>query len=248
MVHQVINNGSVPGDGTGDTLYAAFAKVNANETELYGAKVTRNGSSIVLAKTAGTGIQVDEVLPTYGWHDLIGDISPLTTGVGALTRAVYRAPINQLYATAGDIIDLQYHLPHDYAPNTDIFIHVHWSHTGTAISGSMLFTPSLIYAKGHNQASFPATVVSPIISVPVLSIVTHPQYQHFISEVQASISGGSATQLNTTLIEPDGLIIGALVATTIPTVTGGFLFIHAVDIHYQSTCVATKQKSPNFYA
>jgi len=30
-----INRGSAPGDGTGDTLYDAFGKVNANEQELY---------------------------------------------------------------------------------------------------------------------------------------------------------------------------------------------------------------------
>ena len=29
------------------------------------------------------------------------------------------------------IDDITFHLPHDYVPNTDIFIHVHWTHAGT---------------------------------------------------------------------------------------------------------------------
>lgn len=35
MARQPINHGTVAGDGTGETLFSAFQKVNANETELY---------------------------------------------------------------------------------------------------------------------------------------------------------------------------------------------------------------------
>ena len=50
---------------------------------------------------------------------------------------------------------------------------------------------------------------------------------------------------------PDGLIIMNLTMTTIPTITGGSPnepFIHRVDIHYLSTNVGTKDKTPDFYA
>ena len=35
MAKQVIDRGSIPGDGTGDALYDASGKINANFTELY---------------------------------------------------------------------------------------------------------------------------------------------------------------------------------------------------------------------
>lgn len=38
MARQPINHGTVAGDGAGETLFSAFQKVNANETELYAAK------------------------------------------------------------------------------------------------------------------------------------------------------------------------------------------------------------------
>ena len=37
MAQQLINTGTTPNDGTGDTVKASFTKANANFTELYGA-------------------------------------------------------------------------------------------------------------------------------------------------------------------------------------------------------------------
>jgi len=47
MAKQVINRGTTPGDGTGETLYSAFTKANANFTELY-------DEDVVLAAAAAT--------------------------------------------------------------------------------------------------------------------------------------------------------------------------------------------------
>jgi hypothetical protein len=72
-----------------------------------------------------------------------------------------------------------------------------------------------------------------------------------ITEVQLTTSGGSATQWDTSLIEVDGLILGCLTLTAIPTITGGVVnepFVHHIDLHYQSTGIGTKQKAPDFYA
>lgn len=65
-----------------------------------------------------------------------------------------------------------------------------------------------------------------------------------------STPGGSASQIDTDLLEPDGLIVLHFNVPTIPTVTGGAAkpFIHYVDVHYQSTGIGTKQKAPDFYA
>jgi hypothetical protein len=139
-----------------------------------------------------------------------------------------------------------YHLPHDYAPGTDIHLHVHWSHNGTNISGSVEFTNYVTYAKGHQQATFPAEVTN-IITRSALNITNAPRYSHNITENQVSISGGSVAHIDTDDIEPDGVILVRLKTTGVPTVTGGNLFIQTIDIHYQSTNIGTKDKAPNFY-
>ena len=72
-----------------------------------------------------------------------------------------------------------------------------------------------------------------------------------IAEGGASVSGGSATQLDTDNLETDGLILGRMyVDSNDITVSGGGVpepFIHFVDIHYQSTGVGTKQRAPDFW-
>ena len=85
------------------------------------------------------------------------------------------------------------------------------------------------------------------ITVATPNIATVPQYRHRVDEVQASTAGGSATLHNTTNLEVDGLMIGYIKLVTLPTITGGSLFVHTVDIHYQSSNMATKQRAPNFY-
>jgi hypothetical protein len=178
-------------------------------------------------------------------------VVPRASAPNAATLEIYRAgSVREWSFAANDVSDNRFHIPHDYAPGTDLYIHVHWSHNGTAISGSAGFTHRHTYAKGHNQAIFPAekTITS---SQTTASIGTTPQYQHFIVETQLSTPGGSASLLDTNLIEPDGLILMNTAFSTIPTITGGSPnrpFIHFIDIHYQSTGVGTKQKAPNFYS
>ena len=56
--------------------------------------------------------------------------------------------------------------------------------------------------------------------------------------------------LDTSSIEPDGVLNFHFVQTTIPTISGGTVaspFLHYAIVHYQSTGIGTKQKSPNFY-
>ncbi len=52
---QAINRGATAGDGTGETLYSAFGKVNANDAELYGAKteLVANASALPVTGVAG---------------------------------------------------------------------------------------------------------------------------------------------------------------------------------------------------
>lgn len=207
--------------------------------------------SLVLPKTSGVGIKVDEAAPTWGWKDLLGRIQPRDGGVTAPALSVFRAGrVREWAFSAGDEQDLQFHVPHDWVPGTDLFIHVHWAHNGTAISGSLVCDFYSTVAKGFGGAIFPAEVQTTLtISTP--NIATIPQYSHRVDEIQLSATSPTANQLDTDNIEVDSLILMNFVTTTIPTITGGSPnapFVHHVDIHYQSNGMATKNKAPNFYS
>lgn len=219
---------------TGSTLQTATTK-----------QILDKLGNLVRPKTSGVGFQVDPAAPTFPWVDLIGDVIPKTSGAGTPTLKAIQGNINGFAFSANDIVDLVFHVPHDYVPGTDMHLHVHWSHNGTAISGNVVFTHYSTYAKGHNQANWPAEVTN-TITYNTTNVATTPRYRHRIDEIQLS-GTGSGSLLNTPDIEPDGLILVRLKVTTLPTITAGDLFVHTCDIHYQSTGIGTKQKAPAFY-
>ena len=202
---------------------------------------------LILPKTAGKGVRVDNLDPSFGWRDLEGPIDPKETGAGKPTYAVFRGNIKAYWFAANDVNDLRFHWPHDWLPESDAHIHLHWAHNGTTISGSIVMDYRWSYAKGHNQGAFPAeSTLTQTVSTP--DVATYPQYQHVISEVQLSAASPAAGQVDTDDLEPDGLLMISMTPTTIPTIGGGGnFFIHYVDIHYQSTNIGTKAKAPDFY-
>ena len=219
--------------------------------------ITSNDSyhngNIIFQKSSGTGIKVDTGVPTYPWCDLIGQISPhVGGGTAPVSLPFIGGNINNYCFDNNTVIDsIVYHIPHDYVPGSDLFLHLHWGHNGTAISGNFVITWHCMYAKGHQQASFQPEI--DIVQTIPCTIGSFPRYQHNITEFQITNGTGDATHLLNTLIEPDGiLIIGAVI--TSPTITGSsngaagnHPFIFTVDLHYQSTGIGTKQKAPNFY-
>ncbi len=204
--------------------------------------------NIVLPKTSGKGILVDTVSPTYGWKDLIGRISIRGLAFANDPNAVnYRGTLKQFQFAVNDEVEVEFHIPHDYAPGTDIHLHFHWSHNATTVTGgSVTWGAEVSYAKGHNQAPFSAPV-----TFTVAQNASTTQYQHMIAEGQLSASSPSASQIDTDNLEPDGLILVRifLSANNLTVSAGGIPepFLHFADIHYQSTQTATKQKAPNFY-
>lgn len=207
-------------------------------------------NNIVLPKTTGYGVKVDLATPTFAWQDLIGDVSPKFAGVGAATRAPFRGgSVNSFFYGTNDTCDMVFHVPHDYLPGSDMHLHLHWAHNGTAISGQLVVTFGVTYASGHNTANF-AAEVAPVLTVSTPDVTTVPQYRHRIDELQLSAASPGATQLDSDAIQVDGLILVNLTATEIPTISGGTQTKPAfftLDIHYQSTGIGTKQKAPNFY-
>jgi len=191
----------------------------------------------------------------YGWKDKEGPVVPKTSGLGAPTLTTYAGGnVREFAFSAGDDYDYRFHIPHDWAPGTDMFIHFHWSHNGTNISGSLVVNHYFTYAKGHGQvgvsgATFPAEK-NITHTIADLDISNTPRYLHRVDEVPLSTRVGSASLLDTRLLEPDGLILGHFDVTTIPTITGGAAkpFIHFVDLHYQVDRFATRRRAPDFYS
>lgn len=207
---------------------------------------------LILEKSAQSGIMVDTGTPTYPWADLLGLVQPRASAPNQATLEVFRGgQVREWAFAAGDRADLRFHIPHDYVVGSDMYIHVHWSHIGTAISGNAVMNFYISYAKGHNQAIFSAEK-NVSITYNTVNIATTPQYIHRIDEVAFTSAGGSATLLDRNLIEVDGLLLVNFDFTTIPTITGSAgninrPFVFYVDIHYQSTGVGTKNKAPGFY-
>ncbi len=206
---------------------------------------------VILRKALGVGIKVDKVSPTFGWRDLLGSVEPKTSGAGKATLGVFRGgKAKAWFYDLNDTLDtLEFHIPHDYVIGTDTFIHLHWGHNGTAISGFLGVSFGVTCAKGHNQQNFSAEV-APILIVATLNIGTVPQYRHRVDEIQLSSSSPSGTQIDNANLEPDTVILIGFEVTAEPTITGGVVNKTAffeVDIHYQSTNISTKQKAPDFY-
>jgi hypothetical protein len=199
-----------------------------------------------LPKTSANGIKVDVTTPTFGWRDLRAEIR--TRGVGGTdpNDSTYIGNIKAYSFSVNDEAWIEFHIPHDYVIGTDIHLHFHWSHNSALVTGgSITLGADVTYAKGHDQAAFAATV-NPTLS-PNASTT---QYQHMVSEVQLSASTPAATQIDSDDLEPDGIILARVYLSANNITSSGAVpdpFIHEVDIHYQSTNIATKSKAPDFY-
>lgn len=209
---------------------------------------------IVLPCDVTSGLKCDFDNPTYGWKDMTGQIIPRSGGGAAPAFTAFRGGRVKNYAfTVGDVIDnITYHIPHDYVPNSDLYIHIHWKHNGTAISGTFAGNIYATYCKGYTQSGeiYHVEKVIPW-SIPTPDITTYPRWAHNIAEIPFSISGGSAIRLDTDKIQTDGLIEIAFDITAKPTITGSVSsnlpYIPTIDIHYQSTEMATKNRNFPFY-
>lgn len=201
----------------------------------------------ILTADGANGVAWD----TAVWKDMLGRLNARNTGATAPSFTAFRGGAVDQYAfSVNDEVQVEFHIPHDYKPGSDLYLHVHWAHNGTAISGNMVWTYYATYAKGHNQANFPAEVTG-TITYATTNIATTPQYRHRIDEIQLSASSPSASQLDTDDLEVDGLILLNITATTIPTITGGTPnepFLLMADLHYQANYFGTKNKAPSFYA
>lgn len=240
--HQVLQ--SLQGGTTGEYYHLTNAKSN---------EVNNN---INLSGTSGTGIKIDTTTPTFGWRDIIGQIGVKTAGASDPTWTVYRGSIyGYTFDAATTEAFFVFHIPHDYVPGSDMFVHIHWSQNvvdtgGTAgVPGVIEWNFDISYADGHGTAGGAADPFVAPITVTVTQQASTTQYGHMIAEVQFSNNGGTGGLLNSNTIQVDGLLlvrayrVKANPADTLNQAPFG----HTCDIHYQSNNLATKNKSPNFY-
>lgn len=232
--------------------FSTFGTVNGGPVLAVGRPNTDSNGNIILPKTSGVGIKVDEDIPVFGWKDLTGQIIPRVGGGAAPAFTAWRGGNQRNYAfNTNEMIDLiTFHMPHDWVPGTHLYLHTHWGHNGTAISGNFSFEYYVTWSKGYTQGIGTAEITIPdTIATP--DVATFPRWAHNIKEVQLSNVGGDATHLDTGALEVDGLIEIAFKVTTIPTITGSAAsnlpYVKMIDLHYQSTQTATKNRNIPFY-
>jgi hypothetical protein len=195
-------------------------------------------------KNSDIGIKIDVDDPDWGWMDMEGYVD-LMGGQG--TYQLYRGNIKQIQLQEGQDAYVSFHVPHDYVPGSELYIHIHWSHASTGVTGgTVTWVFETTYSKGHNQAYF----IEPV-NISVVDDASAIQYQHRIAETVATTPGGSAVLLDTNQIEVDGIIITRLYLDSNDILTSDAStvhpFVHFVDLHYQSNGLPTKNKAPNFY-
>lgn len=196
----------------------------------------------VYPKTKSVGVKIDNVSPDWGWHDLTGTIR-LGNTVNDPTYVTYQGAIKQPQFDVGDEVFTEFHIPHDYAPGTDIYIHAHWSHNSALVTtGGITGNFEASYAKGHNQAFFSTPVI-----VNLIEDASLVRYQHLITEGLLSAALGAGGLIPTEDLEPDGVLLSRVELTGNTMDGGAKPFLHFIDIHYQSTGLPTKQKTPDFW-
>lgn len=221
------------------------AEMDENFTDLRDAPTGRTYPS-----AANVGIKVDTTTPDWGWEDIIGQLFiDESDTANAAVFAPYRGGIRarQFATEQTDVAYVDFHIPHDYVEGTELYIHFHWSHANTNVTGgSVTWGAECMYSKGHNQDAFDAPVL-----VTVAQSANTAQYTHMIAETQLTTPGGSNTALNTNNIETDGIIQCRVYLDsndlTVSSNTAPAPFVHFVDVHYQSKEIGTKNKAPNFF-
>ena len=261
--------------GTITSLYATTATITslsggtATLTNISGTTATLTDiyatGNVIVPKTSGKGIKVDTASPTFGWRDLLGDIKTRpAAGGGAAALPDYVAYRGSIYGyrfgtNAPNNHEheafVEYHIPHDYVPGSDLFLHLHWSQivvdTGGAagVPGVSEWFWDVTYAKGYGTAGGAADPFIAPITTTCTQQGSTTQYGHMICEVQLSATTPSASQLDSDNIEVDGLLLVRVYRD--PGSANDTLdqdtFVHFCDVHYQSTNMATKDKNTPFY-
>jgi hypothetical protein len=205
--------------------------------------VTTLSDDLVMPATSGKGIRIyDATTPDFGWRDITADIQAGRAGAANPTWTSFITNINAYRFTAvNDEIWINFHIPHDYVPGSDIYIHTHWGLIVANSTDTITWGFNASYASRNDVTldTFPSTTNTTVSHD--CSAVTIPQYGHVVSEVVLSASGA----MGGNTLEVDGVVLCRVYLSADAGNTDPYLFF--CDIHYQSNNLATKDKAPNFY-
>lgn len=177
----------------------------------------------------------------YVWKDIVatfGDISYVSSG----NRPSYGSLWGNLRGLRFDRntmeqVYVDFHIPHDYALGTMIYPHVHWCPSDNG-GGSVRWGFEYYIARGHGQDAFPDT--GSIIEV-VQSFSSGNVRRHFVAE-PAEGQGIPAGD-----IEPDAFIKMRIYRDGSNDSYNDWVHAWQADLHYQASCIGTRNRSPNFY-
>ena len=133
-----------------------------------------------------------------------------------------------------------FHVNHDIQPGAKVYPHVHWMTDNTDTNDSVTWRMYYKRAKGHQQEAFSAEA-----TMDITQSIESTAYTHMVAEC----SDAQALEL----YEPDELIIITLELlstsgfTASKTSAGKRVFGLTVDLHYEASLIATKNKAPNFW-
>ena len=212
---------------------------------LEGIRVVNTGAAIetvfsddvIRDVVSGEGTKIgDATTSDFGWRDILGAINVRGIGVTDPTWTQIAATGFWDYAfDVNDVCWINFHMPHDYVPGTDIHFHVHWLANGTNVN-TVKWQFTFAYADGFGNGTFPLTTPTVVTAEEAGSGTA---YDHMITETAAVTIAG---------LEVDGIIKCKITRIT----NGGTdntdgIFLQLSDIHYQSTNLPTKNKAPDFY-
>lgn len=172
--------------------------------------------------------------PMAGWTDIPLHPIPRSTGANVPSFNVFRGAI-RAYEFVGNAANMRelygyFHIPHQIAPGTGIYYHVHWAPDAASPTGNITWNFEYSYANGNGTSVFPTPATISITA-------TMPsQYTHMITEI--------ATPALTDL-QVDGIILlrlyrDAALATDTST-NSAFLFF--IDAHVNIAKFGTKNRN-----
>ena len=208
-------------------------------TELQG--LAARSKNLLKSLSARNDGQVEH---TVGWKDNVSGLAGAALHPSLTPELKEVVPGEKRYELAfatGNIAFCDpFHVNHDILPGAKVYPHVHWETDHTDANDSVTWRMYYRRAKGHQQEAFSAEAF-----MDITQSVNSTAHTHMIAEC----SDAQALVLN----EPDELILitlellSATGFTPSKITAGDRVFGLTVDLHYESSIIATKNKAPNFW-
>ena len=192
--------------------------------------------NIIIESSPLIGIQIgDKFGHDFGWRAMHGQIR--LRGIVAFDPSWSQIGTSDFwgwkFSLLNKFVHIDFPVPHDCVKGTDVFINVHWLSDGTDTVDTVKWQWEISYAREQQVFDFytPITVSAEQAS--------NGQYVHMVAESVA---------INLPDLEPDSIIYARLLRVS----NGGSdnsdgIFMLKSAVHYQSTNIGTKNKSPDFY-